>query len=242
MKNFLILIVAIGLWSSTAKQSHSEETPGEQTSAQLNTQVKVQLGYLLYLPKDYEKEKSWPLVLFLHGAGERGDDLELVKKHGPPKLIAAGKEFPFIVVSPQCPKDKWWEPIELVALLDEIGGKYKVDPDRIYVTGLSMGGFGSWRLAAYSPERLAAIAPICGGGETYWTREFAHLPVWAFHGAKDTGVPLDRSQAMVDALKKNGGEPKFTIYPEAGHDSWTATYDNPEFYEWLLAQSRRNTK
>lgn len=242
MNRFVILFVALITWANAAIRLHAEDNPGEQTSAQLNARVQVRLGYLLYLPRDYDKEKSWPLMLFLHGAGERGDDLELVKKHGPPKLIAAGKDFPFIVVSPQCPKGRWWEPMELVALLDEISGKYKVDPDRIYVTGLSMGGFGSWRLAAYAPERLAAIAPICGGGETYWTKEFAHLPVWAFHGAKDTGVPLERSQAMVDALKKSGGEPKFTIYPDAGHDSWTAAYDDPELYKWLLAQKRGKSK
>ena len=242
MNRFVILFVALITWANAAIRLHAEDNPGEQTSAQLNARVQVQLGYLLYLPRDYDKEKSWPLMLFLHGAGERGDDLELVKKHGPPKLIAAGKDFPFIVVSPQCPKGRWWEPMELVALLDEISGKYKVDPDRIYVTGLSMGGFGSWRLAAYAPERLAAIAPICGGGETYWTKEFAHLPVWAFHGAKDTGVPLERSQAMVDALKKSGGDPKFTIYPDAGHDSWTAAYDDPELYKWLLAQNRGKSK
>lgn len=242
MNRFVILFVALITWANAAIRLHAEDNPGEQTSAQLNARVQVQLGYLLYLPRDYDKEKSWPLMLFLHGAGERGDDLELVKKHGPPKLIAAGKDFPFIVVSPQCPKGRWWEPMELVALLDEIGGKYKVDPDRIYVTGLSMGGFGSWRLAAYAPERLAAIAPICGGGETYWTKEFAHLPVWVFHGAKDTGVPLERSQAMVDALKKSGGDPKFTIYPDAGHDSWTAAYDDPELYKWLLAQKRGKSK
>ena len=238
MKNAVILFTAVCVWASAAGSSYSQEKPGVQITAQLNTQVKVQMGYLLYLPKDYDKQASWPLMLFLHGAGERGSDLEVVKKHGPPKLIDAGKDFPFIVVSPQCPKDMWWEPIELVALIDDISSKYKVDPDRIYVTGLSMGGFGSWRLAAYAPERLAAIAPICGGGETYWTKQFVHLPVWAFHGAKDTGVPLERSQAMVDLLKKNGGDPKLTVYPEAGHDSWTATYDNPEFYEWLLKQKR----
>jgi predicted peptidase len=242
MNRFAILFVAVVTWANVVTRLHAEDQPGEQTTAQLDTQVRVQLGYLLYLPKDYDKQKSWPLMLFLHGAGERGNDLELVKKHGPPKLIAAGKEFPFIVVSPQCPKGCWWEPMELVALLDEISGKYKVDPDRIYVTGLSMGGFGSWRLAAYAPERLAAIVPICGGGETYWAREFAHLPVWAFHGAKDTGVPLERSQAMVDALKKSGGDPKFTIYPDAGHDSWTAAYDDPELYKWLSAQKRGKSK
>ena len=215
-----------------------DEKPGVQITAKLDTQVKVQMGYLLYLPKDYEKQELWPLVLFLHGAGERGEDLELVKKHGPPKLIGEGKHFPFIVVSPQCPKERWWEPIELSALLDQIVKTHNVDEDRVYVTGLSMGGFGSWRLAANTPHRFAAIAPICGGGETYWTRRFPHLAVWVFHGAKDTGVPLERSQEMVDGLKKHGGKPKLTIYPEAGHDSWTETYNNPEFYEWLLEQKR----
>lgn len=209
-----------------------------QQKAKLETQVEVSIDYLLYLPDDYDTKEAWPLVLFLHGAGERGNDLELVKKHGPPKLIAAGKKFPFIVVSPQCPENRWWEPIELVALLDDVSSRYKVDPDRIYVTGLSMGGFGTWRLAAFAPERLAAIAPICGGGETYWTKQFSHLPTWVFHGAKDAGVPLVRSEAMVETLKKNGGNPKFTVYPEAQHDSWTETYDNPEFYEWLLQQKR----
>lgn len=238
MKNILILSVAFGVWISVLGSTYCAEKSDPQTKGDLNTQVKVHLDYLLYLPKDYDKQNSWPMMLFLHGAGERGDDLELVKKHGPPKLIAEGKDFPFIVVSPQCPKDVWWQPSELAALLDDISGKYKVDADRIYVTGLSMGGFGSWALAGYAPQKLAAIAPICGGGETFWTKRFAHLPVWAFHGAKDTAVPLERSEAMVAALKKNGGDPKLTVYPEAGHDSWTATYNDPAFYEWLLAQKR----
>lgn len=229
---FAALIVAV-----IALNSHVE-VYGQQTAAKLDTQVRVQLNYLLYLPKDYGEQKSWPLFLFLHGSGERGEDLELVKTHGPPKLIAAGKNFPFIVVSPQCPKNRRWEPIELVALLDDLEAKYKVDADRIYVTGLSMGGFGTWRLAGYASDRLAAIAPICGGGEKSWVKQFPHLPVWAFHGAKDTSVPPERSQMMVDELKKRGGSPKLTIYPEAGHDSWTETYDNPELYKWLLEQKR----
>lgn len=212
---------------------------GEQTPQKLKIQVPVTIQYLLYLPKDYEKKKAWPLLLFLHGAGERGDDLDRVKIHGPPKLIAQGKEFPFIVVSPQCPRSRWWEPNELAALLDAVSKQQKVDPDRIYVTGLSMGGFGSWRLAHYQPHRFAAIAPICGGGEPYWTRRYTHLPVWAFHGAKDRVVPLKRSQEMVDALKERGGNAKLTVYPEAGHDSWTKTYDNPELYKWLLSHKRK---
>jgi predicted peptidase len=238
MKNRLFIPLILAATASICDVALSDQQAGVQKSAKLDTQVKVQMGYLLYLPKDYDKQESWPLLLFLHGAGERGDDLKLVKKHGPPKLIATGKDFPFIVVSPQCPKERWWEPIELVALLDELSSKHKVDADRIYVTGLSMGGFGSWRLAAFAPDRLAAIAPICGGGEKYWAKQFVHLPVWAFHGAKDTGVPPERSQMMVDELKKKGGKPKLTIYPESGHDSWTVTYGNPKFYEWLLEQRR----
>jgi len=204
----------------------------------LDTQVKVQLRYLVYLPKKYKQAEPAPLLLFLHGSGESGDDLELVKIHGPPKLIAAGKDFPLIVVSPQCPKGKMWEPIELMALLDEIERLYKVDQNRVYVTGLSMGGFGTWRLAAYAPDRFAAIAPICGGGETHWVRKLRTVPVWAFHGAKDSGVPVERSQTMIDALKKAGANPKLTIYPDAEHDSWTQTYENPELYQWLLEQKR----
>jgi len=234
-----LTLTALVLLSNTAL---SDDQPASQKAEKLEAQVKVQMDYLIYLPKDYDKQEALPLLLFLHGSGERGNDLELVKKHGPPMLIAAGKNFPFIVVSPQCPSGQWWEPIELSALLDSIIKKHKVDEQRIYVTGLSMGGFGSWRLAFHSPERFAAIAPICGGGEKYWVERFRHLPVWAFHGAKDTGVPLKRSQVMVDELKRLGGNPQLTIYPNAGHNAWTETYNNPKFYEWLLQQKRAGKK
>jgi predicted peptidase len=205
-----------------------------QQPAKLDRAIRVQMGYLLYLPEDYAQKESWPLLIFLHGVGERGTDLEVVKKHGPPKLIEAGKQFPFVVVSPQCPTTQWWQPVELIALIDEIAEKYKIDEDRVYLTGLSMGGFGTWATAAYAPHRFAAIVPICGGGEAYWTKDFSHVPTWAFHGAKDSAVPLRRSEEMVEGLKKNGGNARLTVYPEAGHDSWTETYDNPELYEWLL--------
>jgi predicted peptidase len=212
--------------------------PSRQKPCELNRAAKVTLKYLLCLPKDYEQKPSWPLLLFLHGAGERGADLTLVKKHGPPKLIDAGKEFPFIVVSPQCPPGRWWEAMELAALLDEIVEKCKVDQDRICVTGLSMGGFGTWSLAAYQPNRFAALVPICGGGEPITAKVLTYAPAWVFHGAKDAVVPLERSEKMVEVLKKRGGSVKFTIYPEAGHDAWTQTYANPEVYEWLLQQKR----
>lgn len=207
---------------------------GEQKVAQLKTDVTVTMEYLLYHPEKYEEQESWPLVLFLHGAGERGDNIEVVKKHGPPKLVEAGKSFPFIVVSPQCAKGKRWESLELIALLDEVIANNKVDEKRIYVTGLSMGGFGTWELASYIPDRIAAIAPICGGGEKFWARAFKDMPIWAFHGAKDTAVPIERSQVMIDELKRLGSNPKFTVYPEAHHDSWTESYNNPELYKWLL--------
>lgn len=232
---FVVLLVMV-MFPHSGRADEAQSV--RQRATKLDTQVRVQMNYLLYLPKDYETQQSWPLVLFLHGAGERGDDIEKVKKHGPPKLIAQGKEFPFIVVSPQCPEELWWEPLELTALLDAIADSYNVDPDRVYVTGLSMGGFGTWRLAAFAPERLAAIAPICGGGETHWAKRIAGLPIWAFHGDKDRAVPVERSQLMVEAIRKEGGDPKLTVYPGVEHDSWTETYENPDFYRWLLEQKR----
>ncbi len=232
-----LLVLAAGV-STAAAQEESQSRPGRQQAARLEVQIPLTMDYLLFLPEDYDKKDSWPLMLFLHGAGERGDDLELVKKHGPPKIVDTKKDFPFILVSPQCKSRRWWEPFGLTALLDDVVAKYKVDENRIYVTGLSMGGFGTWSLASHTPDRFAAIVPICGGGEPYWTRRFAHLPVWVFHGGKDPVVPLERSEEMVEALKKHGGNVKFTVYADAGHDSWTETYDNPELYEWLLQQKR----
>ena len=172
MKTNLLAALVLAAFTINGQAAFPGEQAGVQKAAKLDTQVNVQMDYLLYLPKDYDKRESWPLLLFLHGAGERGVDLERVKTHGPPKLIAGGRDFPFIVVSPQCPKDRWWEPVELVSLLDEVSGKYNVDSDRIYVTGLSMGGFGAWRLAFHAPDKIAAIAPICGGGETYDNPKF----------------------------------------------------------------------
>ncbi len=232
------LVAVCTLATLLTNVTRAEETEDAQRALKLDRPLKVQMNYLLYLPQDYENRPAWPLVLFLHGSGERGDDLELVKVHGPPKLISQGKHFPFIVVSPQCPAKHRWQAPELAALLDQIETDHKVDRDRIYITGLSMGGFGTWALANYSPQRFAAIAPVCGGGETFWARDLKSLPIWVFHGAKDQAVPLKRSQDMVDALEKQGADIKFTIYPDAGHDSWTATYDNPDFYAWLLEQHR----
>lgn len=197
------------------------------------------LHYLLFLPAAYAVHpQRWPLMLFLHGAGERGDDLQLVKRHGVAKIVEEQPAFPLLVVSPQCPPTEAWAPEPLLALLDDIEQHYDVDPERLYVTGLSMGGFGTWAVAIAAPDRFAAIAPICGGGDPSRVGVLRHLPVWAFHGARDPIVPLQRTVEMVEALRQCGGNVRFTVYPEAGHDAWTATYANPELYAWFLAHTR----
>ncbi|HEX41478.1 MAG TPA: phospholipase [Phycisphaerales bacterium] len=204
--------------------------------------LNVRCGYLLYLPAGYEPAgKKWPLMLFLHGAGERGSDLNKVKLHGPPKLVEQGKDLPFIVVSPQCPAGQWWpDQVEtLKALVDTVAAEYAVDAVRIYVTGLSMGGYGTWALAGAYPDTFAAAAPICGGGQPFTAGKLKTVPVWAFHGAKDSVVPLSQSENMVEALNRAGGSAKLTVYPDANHDSWTATYDNPQLYEWLLQHTKK---
>ncbi|MFI4849517.1 MAG: prolyl oligopeptidase family serine peptidase [Gimesia chilikensis] len=236
------VLALLMLLSGASIQAEEKAQSGKQEPAELKTTIPVNMDYLIYLPENYDEKEKWPLMLFLHGAGERGDNLDLVTVHGPPKLIKNGKQFPFIVVSPQCPKEQLWQPVELTALLNDIEKKYKVDKDRIYVTGLSMGGFGTWSLAAYTPYRFAALMPICGGGEKFWVKKIKHVPIWVFHGAKDGAVPLERSQTLVDVLKKEKADVSFTIYPEAGHDSWTETYNNPEVYEWLLKQKRKPEK
>lgn len=227
---------------------HAQSTPSRVQTVNTFTRsitVHERLNYLLFLPADYDsaRSKGWPLVLFLHGAGERGANLDDVKRHGPPKLVERGADFPFILVSPQCPVGSIWEVSPLMGLLDEVIATHNVDTNRVYLTGLSMGGYGTWSLATAHPERFAAIAPICGGGQPVSIylaagprqQALRNLPVWAFHGAKDPVVPPEESQRMVDAMRRVGDrEVKLTIYPEAQHDSWTETYDNPEFFQWLL--------
>jgi predicted peptidase len=199
------------------------------------------LKYLLYLPGDYESRDKWPLIIFLHGYGERGDDLELVKKHGLAKLIEAGQDFPFIIASPQCPDTTVWpeQADELNGLIDSLIAEHNVDTSRVYLTGLSMGGYGTWYLASRYPDKFAAIAPICGGGGWWMTDGLKNIPAWVFHGDADSVVPLIESEVMVNRLKEAGGDVTFTVYPGVDHDSWTETYDNPKLYEWLLSHSRQ---
>ena len=211
------------------------------TAQQTHEQYIRPVNYLLYLPDGYRNDtlKKWPLLLFLHGSGERGDDLEKVKVHGPAKLIEQGKKFPFIVVSPQARRqDPGWSPADLYALLQDCKQKYQVDPDRLYLTGLSMGGFGTWKLAMEHPEDFAAIVPICGGGDTADIWKLRNTAVWCFHGAKDNNVPLAASQTMINALRVYNPSAKLTVYLEAAHHSWTVTYNNDSLYQWLLSHKK----
>lgn len=202
----------------------------------------VGADYLLFLPEGYGQDPAqrWPLILFLHGAGERGSDLSLVARHGPPRLVAESPaQFPFIVLSPQCAAGAVWDLDTLNALLDEVMERYAVDRDRVYLTGLSMGGYGTFALGTFAHERFAAIAPICGGGDESWVKPVhSRVAAWVFHGAKDSLVPLSESERMVAALQSVGAEVRFTVYPEADHDSWTETYANPALYEWFLQHRR----
>lgn len=242
----LATFLVSGLGRAADTESARAQTAEEFTFQKTQ---KATLKYLLFKPKGYDQasSKRWPLMLFLHGAGERGSNVWKVATHGPPKNVAENPDFPFIVLSPQCPEGEIWSNDLLLGLLDDAIARLKVDTRRVYLTGLSMGGYGTWDLGLTHPERFAAIAPICGGGDLITIllaegergKALKSLGVWAFHGAKDPIVPVEESRRMVDLLKKTGiRDVKLTIYPEAGHDAWTETYKNPELYEWLLGHER----
>jgi predicted peptidase len=212
------------------------------------------LKYRLFKPDAIEGKI--PLVLFLHGAGERGDDNLAQTRHGVKAFTARRAKHPHVLVAPQCPKDKKWsdvnwqamshttpekpsEPMALVMeLLDVLPKELPIDPKRIYVTGLSMGGYGTWDLLARRPELFAAAVPVCGGGDETSAASFAKVPQWIFHGDKDGVVKPERSRNMVEALKKAGGDPKYTEYPGVGHNAWDKAYADPALFEWLFARSK----
>ena len=220
-----------------------------------------QLRYLLQAPQGNKPAAGWPLLLFLHGYGECGDAIEKVKKHGPPKLTAAFDELAgCVIVSPQCPRDSWWRVAALKQLVEELSvNRGDIDPKRIYVTGLSMGGYGTWSLLSHYPDFFAAAIPICGGGDPFRLpknrppikqgirNEFQpqgllqakNLPLWTFHGQQDESVPLAETKRLVDSLTEAGSQVKFTVYPQAGHqEAWQKAYHDPTVWKWLFAQQR----
>jgi len=226
------------LFSATCLFCADESVKQTVKSFEKEITMTARYKYLLSLPPDYDKQEKWPLVLFLHGSGECGEDVQVVKKNGPPK-VADDKPFPFILVSPQSP-DHFWHIPSLKALVDDVIANNKVDPDRVYVTGLSLGGGATWHLTAAYPELFAAAAPVCGWDPKPATApKIKNIPFWVFHGDADKAVPLKHSQRMVDALKPLGAEVKFTVYPGVGHDCWTKAYEEPELWTWLLSHSRK---
>jgi len=228
------MFVAIGAAFGVSTVAMGEES-AQRFEKTITKEVAAQ--YLVVKPKDYDGREKYPLLIFLHGRGEQGDQLDLVKIHGPFKKIAE-LELPLLIVAPQSPIDEPWDIDMLEALVEEVIDDLDVDEDRVYLTGLSMGGSGTWRLAARRPDLFAAIVPICGWRSTSKAPRLKDLPTWVFHGAKDHTVPVKHSTDMVEAIRHAGGDPRLTIYPEAHHDSWTETYNNPELYEWLFSHRR----
>ena len=220
------------------------------------------IKYRLLLPEVYDPAKKYPLVLFLHGAGERGADNERQLVHGMGDMVKPDlrQRYPAFVVAPQCPEAKKWVEVSLdaashslpehaseplaqaAAMLEELSPEFSIDLDRIYVTGLSMGAFGAWDLLTRNPELFAAAIPICGGGDPKHVDQFKNIPIWAFHGERDETVKVERSREMVAALQAAGGEPIYTEYEGVGHNSWANTYANRAVWDWLFAQRRQPLK
>lgn len=216
------------------------------------------LPYRLLSPKEVKPGKKYPLVLFFHGAGECGTDNEKQLIHGMNDFASDEimAKYPAFVVAPQCPEGQQWvdtpwtadshtmkekptEPLrQSLELVDSLVKLLPVDEKRLYITGLSMGGFGVWDAIQRQPDRFAAAVPICSGGDPAYAEKIKHIPVWAFHGDSDTAVKPKRSREMIEAIKNAGGTPKYTEYEKTGHDSWTKTYADPQVYEWLFEQEK----
>ncbi|MDP1899259.1 MAG: dienelactone hydrolase family protein [Rubrivivax sp.] len=234
-------VLAGGLWiAGCAAGGKAALKPGQQA---LRMEVVAANGppstqrLWLYLPPGYAADNPpWPLVFFLHGSGERGSDLQAVKSQGPPRLVDQGREFPFILASPQLDVDRRWDPHELQALSQALQRRLRIDAQRIAVTGLSLGGHGAWDWATAYPEQLAAIAPVCGYGDPARACAMRGVPVRAYHGQADSVVPLARQQAMVQALRDCGGQAQLIVYPGVGHNAWDEAYADPDLYPWLMAQ------
>ncbi len=236
--SFLSLLLLFG--HASVAQAQSAAAPQQQPG---QAQVKASpLNYLVFLPKRYApKGEPVPMILFLHGSGERGTDINKVKLWGPPALVEKNAGFPFLVVSPQSPDGEWWHATQLKALLDQVLATYNVDRRRIYLTGLSMGGYGAWDLAQRYPDYFAALAPVCGGGYAVPSlmQRIKHIPTWVFHGKKDAAVPEQQSAVMVEALRAAGGNVRYTVLPEGGHAAaWLLAYGEAGLFDWFLQQRR----
>jgi predicted peptidase len=203
--------------------------------------IQAKINYLAFLPKSYSaKGEPVPLIIFLHGSGERGSDLNRLKAWGPPAIAEKDPAFPFMVVSPQAPDGEWWHARLLKGMIDEVLAKYNVDRSRVYLTGMSMGGYGTWDLAINYPHYFAAIAPVCGGGNTLRIGQLKDVPTWVFHGKKDQSVPELESARMVAALRAAGGDVTYTMLADGGHaDAWVHAYGDAGLFDWFLQHRKR---
>ncbi|GGW22195.1 phospholipase [Arenibacter certesii] len=200
------------------------------------------LKYYLYYPENYQsnEDEKFPLLLFLHGGGEAGGSLDAVKRNGPPKLLSRGKKFPFLILAPQNPNEKmWWNTRAVHQLLETIIEENKVDPNRIYLTGLSRGGGAAWEMAVQYPNTFAALAVVCGMAPlpyASWINK--KMPIWVFHGDQDDSIPISESVNMVAKLKEMGYRVQFTIYKGVGHNAWDKAYENETLYHWFMEQEK----
>lgn len=254
----LILVPLIFCLALTALPLFAQST--ESVNEMRATVAGHQLSYLLHSPSGEKPKKGWPLLLFLHGYGECGDDIQKVKVHGPPKLTEKFDELSScVIVSPQCPKDSWWRVEALRTLVEEvIADRGDIDRDRLYITGLSMGGYGTWSFLSHYPDYFAAAIPICGGGDPFrlpkngpeekkgienefdpgGLKNANDMPIWVFHGIQDDSVPIEESERLVKSLKEAGSKRvKLTKYPEAGHvEAWRQAYGSTQLWTWLFTK------
>jgi predicted peptidase len=211
--------------------------PVSASTNRQTAQIGAGLRYLIHLPAAYDSRSDWPVILFLHGAGERGRDLELVEREGLPRILETLPDFPFVVVSPQEEKERLWTADALAALLDKVAARYRVDAARVYATGLSSGATAALELALSYPQKIAAIAAVTASKIPPRLCAMKDVAVWIFHNAGDERIPASRAKRLARALEECGGDVKLTIYPQDGHDAWTETYRRQELYEWFLSHS-----
>lgn len=240
------IVAALALLQAGSGDQSGPGLPNDGQDWKFTVRRPVEMRFIVSTPDGYfeEKNKKWPVILFLHGAGERGTELDKVRRHGPLKEIANGRKLPFIVIAPQIPEDEVWDPAALLALMDTAERRFRIDKEREYITGLSMGGYGTWATVAAAPKRFAAAAPICGGGGATWIApsRLASTPIWATHGDADASVPIAEDQEVVDAVRRAHGDIRFDIIQGGGHDVWTNVYASDDLYDWFLAHTRKRNE
>jgi predicted peptidase len=238
-----LAVVAVGLWLSAGGCRQPLATSIMQWQVRTMTVPRehyTNLPYLVQLPRGYHDatNRAWPLVLYLHGIGEQGTNLQKVLRFGPPRLLAEGKDLPCIVVSPQLSRGYFWfrESNALVELMDRVMAEYRVDRRRVHVTGNSMGAYGAVLLAAREPERFASLVPVCGGVDYVDGLRLRDVPIWAFHGEDDPIVPVEESRRLVRLVNDLGGHARLTVYRGVGHNCWDRAYADPALWKWMLSQ------